>query len=221
MLLAGGGKVAAEKIVPLIHAGAHVHLVSPEISEEMAPFLADVWRYDRRTVRPADVIGAGVVVAATGDADVNRRLSETARTEGILVNVADDPEHCDYYSPAIIRRGPVMVTISEELHGILFDSAGRPCSRANFGDSSRRRSRGAWPESRICSSGCAEEASAACRSAVTCFVRWRIPRSPASSIPGTLKRRPTGWSSFTVVVKNPSTREPWRSSVLGRVAGSC
>ena len=106
--------MAAEKIVPLIHAGAHVHLVSPEISVEMAPFLAEVWLYDRRTVRPADVIGAGVVVAATGDADVNRRLSETARTEGILVNVADDPEHCDYYSPAIIRRGPVMVTISTD-----------------------------------------------------------------------------------------------------------
>ena len=35
VLLAGGGKVAAEKIVPLIHAGAHVHLVSPEISEDI------------------------------------------------------------------------------------------------------------------------------------------------------------------------------------------
>ena len=47
-LLAGAGPVAAEKVVPLIHAGAKVHLVAPEVSREMEPWLSRIWRVERR-----------------------------------------------------------------------------------------------------------------------------------------------------------------------------
>ncbi len=114
VLLAGGGGVAAEKIVPLIHAGARIHLVSPGVSPEMQAWLPEVWRFDRRPVRDDDVSGAKVVVAATDDPAVNRRLAEAARARGILVNAADDPAFCDFYSPAIVRRGPVVMTISTD-----------------------------------------------------------------------------------------------------------
>ena len=114
VLLAGGGGVAAEKIVPLIHAGARIHLVSPGVSPEMQAWLPEVWRFDRRPVRDDDVSGAKVVVAATDDPGVNRRLAEAARARGILVNAADDPAFCDFYSPAIVRRGPVVMTISTD-----------------------------------------------------------------------------------------------------------
>ncbi|HUF77146.1 MAG TPA: uroporphyrinogen-III C-methyltransferase [Longimicrobiales bacterium] len=113
-LLAGGGPVAAEKIVPLIHAGARVHLVAPEISPEMEPWLADVWRLERRPVRDEDVVGARVVLAATNDSAVNRRLVEAARARGILAQAADDKPYCDFYSPAVVRRGNVVMTISTD-----------------------------------------------------------------------------------------------------------
>ncbi len=113
-LLAGGGPVAAEKIVPLIHAGARVHLVTPEVSPEMEPWLADVWRLERRPVRDEDVIGAKVVLAATNDPAVNRRLVEAARARGILAQAADDKPYCDFYSPAVVRRGAVAMTISTD-----------------------------------------------------------------------------------------------------------
>ena len=114
VLLAGGGPVAAEKIVPLIHAGAHVHLVTPEVSPEMEEWLPKVWRFDRRAVSDDDVAGAKVVVGATDDGVVNARLVEVARGLGILAQAADDKPNCDFYSPAIVRRGPVVMTISTD-----------------------------------------------------------------------------------------------------------
>ncbi len=114
VLLAGGGKVAAEKVVPLIHAGARVHLVTPDVSPEMEVWLPNVWRLDRRPVQDDDVTGAMVVVAATDDRSVNRRLVAVARARGILVQAADDKRYCDFYSPAVIRRGPVVITISTD-----------------------------------------------------------------------------------------------------------
>lgn len=114
VLLAGGGPVAAEKIVPLLYAGARVHLVALDVSPEMEPWLADVWRLERRAVRDEDVIGAKVVLAATDDPEVNRRLVLAARARGILAQAADDKPFCDFYSPAVVRRGPVMITISTD-----------------------------------------------------------------------------------------------------------
>ncbi|HET9949610.1 MAG TPA: uroporphyrinogen-III C-methyltransferase [Longimicrobiales bacterium] len=114
VLLAGAGRVAAEKIVPLLHAGARVHLVAPEVSPEMAAWLPEVWRFDRRKVRDEDVAGAKVVVAATNDAAANRRIVEVARAQGILAQAADDKPYCDFYSPAVVRRGPVVLTISTD-----------------------------------------------------------------------------------------------------------
>lgn len=113
-LLAGGGPVAAEKVVPLIHAGARVHLVATEVSREMEPWLTRIWRIERRPVQDGDVPGAKVVVAATNDPGVNRRLVEVARAHGILAQAADDKPYCDFYSPAIVRRGPVVMTISTD-----------------------------------------------------------------------------------------------------------
>lgn len=114
VLLAGGGPVAAEKIVPLIHAGASVHLVTPEVSPEMEEWLPKVWRFDRRPVCDDDVAGAKVVVGATDDGAVNARLVEVARGLGILAQAADDKPNCDFYSPAVVRRGPVIMTISTD-----------------------------------------------------------------------------------------------------------
>jgi uroporphyrin-III C-methyltransferase/precorrin-2 dehydrogenase/sirohydrochlorin ferrochelatase len=114
VLLAGGGPVAAEKIVPLIHSGARVHLVTPEVSSEMEEWLPKVWRFDRRPVSDEDVQGAKIVVGATDDGAVNARLVEVARGLGILAQAADDKPNCDFYSPAVVRRGPVVMTISTD-----------------------------------------------------------------------------------------------------------
>jgi siroheme synthase-like protein len=105
-------------------------------------------------VDPADVIGVRVVVAATDDAAANRWLGEASRKAGVLVNVADDPEHCDFYSPAVVRRGPVTVAIST--------NGGSPLLAGQLRRASwRRRSLAVSPASPSCSFGCGREAYAA------------------------------------------------------------
>jgi uroporphyrin-III C-methyltransferase/precorrin-2 dehydrogenase/sirohydrochlorin ferrochelatase len=80
----------------------------------MEAWLPRIWRVERRPVDVSDVPGAKVVVAATSDSEVNRRLVDTARAHGILAQAADDKPYCDFYSPAVVRRGPVVMTISTD-----------------------------------------------------------------------------------------------------------
>ena len=112
-LVVGAGAVAAEKIDGLLFSGAAVRVVAPEVEEGVAR-LADEGRIDlaRRAFEPADVDGAFVVVAATGDRDVEGAVAGAAEERGCLLNVADVPELCNFILPAVVRDGPIAVGIS-------------------------------------------------------------------------------------------------------------
>src|SRR5690606_14648548 len=56
--------------------------------------------------------GAFAAFAATGSRDVNEEVGREARRRGVLVNVADDPDWCDFIMPAVVRRGDLTVAIS-------------------------------------------------------------------------------------------------------------
>ena len=53
-------------------------------------------------------------MAATSSSEVNRRIYEDARSRGILVNVVDVPELCDFYYPATVRRRALTIAVSTE-----------------------------------------------------------------------------------------------------------
>jgi precorrin-2 dehydrogenase/sirohydrochlorin ferrochelatase len=52
------------------------------------------------------------VIVATSSRDVNESIFREARRRNILCNVVDDPEHCDFYYPAVVRRGDLQLAIS-------------------------------------------------------------------------------------------------------------
>lgn len=114
VLVAGGGPVAAGKLEGLLEAGVSVHLVAPEVSAECAAWLDRVDRFERRLVEARDVEGTALVIAATDDRETNRRLADAARARGILVNAVDDPAACTFFAPAVVRRGPVTISISTD-----------------------------------------------------------------------------------------------------------
>ena len=68
--------------------------------------------WERREYRPEDLEGTFIVIAATGDTDVNIRVFEDAERLAMLVNVVDVPPLCNFILPAIIRSGPLAVAIS-------------------------------------------------------------------------------------------------------------
>lgn len=53
-----------------------------------------------------------VLFIAGLDRDVSADLARRARAGGVLVNVEDMPELCDFHVPAIVRRGALTLTVS-------------------------------------------------------------------------------------------------------------
>lgn len=59
-----------------------------------------------------DLRGLHVLFVAGLDSDASAALSAAARAAGVLVNVEDRPELCDFHVPAIVRRGDLLLTVS-------------------------------------------------------------------------------------------------------------
>jgi len=109
VLLVGGGSVALRKASALVAEGALLTVVAPDVLPELEA-LAN--RLERRSYERTDVVGHRLVMVATNDPVVNRRVSDDAGAEGIWVNSADDPQRCSFILPAVARRGPVVVAVS-------------------------------------------------------------------------------------------------------------
>jgi precorrin-2 dehydrogenase len=112
-LVAGAGSIGEPKIRSLTDCGAKVHVVAPSASPaviEAASRDALVW--SRREFGLSDLDGVFVAVAATNSQDVNHAIYQAAQERGILCNVVDDPPHCDFFYPAVVRRGQFQIAIS-------------------------------------------------------------------------------------------------------------
>jgi precorrin-2 dehydrogenase/sirohydrochlorin ferrochelatase len=116
-LLVGAGVIASQKIDGLLLSGAHVHVVAP-IAGEAIRKLVDEGRvcWLQREFRSSDLAGAALVIAATGDPSINEIVSREARRRGVLCNAVDEPERCDFYYPAVVRRGDLQIAISTAGH---------------------------------------------------------------------------------------------------------
>jgi len=62
--------------------------------------------------RPEVLDGAFLCVASSGDPDERDAIFRACRERGVLVNVMDDPAHCDFAAPAIVRRGDLTISVS-------------------------------------------------------------------------------------------------------------
>jgi len=109
-LVVGGGKVAARKAASLARAGAHVSVVSPAFCPEFSEL--DGVELLERHFQDGDPDGATLVVAATDDEELNRQIARAAHKHGALVNVVDAPDLCDFFVPATVVRGDLVVAIS-------------------------------------------------------------------------------------------------------------
>jgi precorrin-2 dehydrogenase/sirohydrochlorin ferrochelatase len=112
-LVVGGGEIGLEKVEGLLACGAAVTLVAPEAVPELVAYAREgSIRWERRAYRSSDLEGALLVVAATGDTEVNITVHEDAERRQMLVNVVDVPPLCNFILPAIVRTGPLAIAIS-------------------------------------------------------------------------------------------------------------
>ncbi|MDQ3979618.1 MAG: bifunctional precorrin-2 dehydrogenase/sirohydrochlorin ferrochelatase [Actinomycetota bacterium] len=109
-LVVGGGEIAARKVAGLVACSARVHVVAPRVGEAVRAQAGVTW--EERPYRRGDLDGRRLVIAATDDPEVNGAVYADAEAAGIWVNGADDPEHCSFTLPSVIRRGSLLVTVS-------------------------------------------------------------------------------------------------------------
>lgn len=110
-LVVGGGDVALRKTRSLLERGARLEVVAPDVVPELSDLVDNrdlhVQAFDNKFCEDKFL-----VVAATGDPELNERVAESAKQSGALVNVVDSPEISDFISSAVFRRGDLQVAVS-------------------------------------------------------------------------------------------------------------
>ncbi|MHB8464393.1 MAG: precorrin-2 dehydrogenase/sirohydrochlorin ferrochelatase family protein [Acidimicrobiales bacterium] len=108
-LVVGGGRVALRKVEGLVACGAEVTVVAPSISPEIAALPVVL---ETREYRSPEARDYRLVIAATDDPAVNRSVFADGEAGGVWVNSADEPSSCSFTLPSVVRRGPIMITVS-------------------------------------------------------------------------------------------------------------
>ncbi|VAX28076.1 Siroheme synthase / Precorrin-2 oxidase [hydrothermal vent metagenome] len=110
-IVIGGGTIAERKVLALLDAGAAVTVISPELTERLAGLKrAGQIEHTPRGYQDGDLKGAFIVIAATSDMDVNRKVAGDAGN--IPVNVVDVPALCTFIVPSVIKRGKLTIAVS-------------------------------------------------------------------------------------------------------------
>ncbi len=112
-LVVGGGLVAEAKIESLLRSGAAPLVVAPKATSKVAQWASEhklLWR--PVAFHPADLDGIFLVIAATSSTEINDLVFQEATRRAVLCNVVDDPERCDFYCPAVVRRGQLQIAVS-------------------------------------------------------------------------------------------------------------
>lgn len=112
-LVVGAGRVGEPKIGGLIDTGARIHVVAIEASEQVYQWArAGKIELEIRSFSPHDLDVKFLAIVATASEQLNKLIYKEAERRGVLCNVVDVPELCDFFYPAVVRRGDLQIAIS-------------------------------------------------------------------------------------------------------------
>src|SRR5271155_4318900 len=112
-LVVGAGKIGEPKISSLLDTGAAVHVVALAASEAVHEWAkAGKISLELRAFSAEDLHETFLAIVATSSRSLNGSIYREAQRRGVLCNVVDDPEYCDFYYPAVVRRGDLQIAIS-------------------------------------------------------------------------------------------------------------
>lgn len=115
-LLVGGGNVGLEKLTALLNSSpaAKVTVVAGIIRQPLKDLASShpAVRLVERNYRRTDLSGKDLVILATDNPDLHKRIRTEARKQHILINVADTPDLCDFYLGSVVTKGNLRIGIS-------------------------------------------------------------------------------------------------------------
>ena len=115
VVVVGGGAVAVRKAQALLEAGVRLVVVAERISDMMTALCADSSAELVKSKYSKDyLVGAVLVIAATNNQQLNRQIYKDCQELEILCNVVDEPQLCDFFVPAVVKRGDLQIAIGTE-----------------------------------------------------------------------------------------------------------
>lgn len=112
-LVVGAGKVGEPKISGLLETGARIRVVALDASPTVREWAsAGKVELDLRPFRSEDLDGAFLAIVGTSSRTLNERVYDEAHKRGVLCNVVDVPDLCDFYYPSVVQRGDLQIAVS-------------------------------------------------------------------------------------------------------------
>jgi precorrin-2 dehydrogenase/sirohydrochlorin ferrochelatase len=112
-LAVGAGKVGEPKIGGLLETGARIRVVALNASPTVREWArAGKLELELRAFSAEDLEGVFLAVVATNSRSLNERVYHEAQRRGVLCNVVDVPDLCDFFYPAVVRRGDLQIAVS-------------------------------------------------------------------------------------------------------------
>ena len=115
VLIVGGGNVGLEKLTFLLKSSpnARVTVVAKRFLPELKTLASNhKVILIEAAYNKSQLSKKQIVIAATDDLSVNLQVYNDCKAINILVNLADNPDYCDFYMGGIVTKGNVKIAIS-------------------------------------------------------------------------------------------------------------
>ncbi len=117
VVVVGGGAVAVRKAQTLLAAGARLVVVAEQIDNMLTALCRDKNAELIKSKYSKDYLAEAVLaIAATNNHQLNRRIYKDCQELEVLCNVVDEPELCDFFVPAVVKRGDLQIAVGTEGH---------------------------------------------------------------------------------------------------------
>jgi len=113
----GGGAVAVRKAKSLLAAGARLVVVAERIDDMMTTLGTGTNAQLVKSRYSKDYLtGAVLAIAATNNHELNKQIYKDCQELEILCNVVDEPQLCDFFVPAVVKRGNLQIAVGTQGH---------------------------------------------------------------------------------------------------------
>ncbi|MEF9921499.1 MAG: bifunctional precorrin-2 dehydrogenase/sirohydrochlorin ferrochelatase [Anaerovoracaceae bacterium] len=112
VIVFGGGKIATRRINTLIDFDFEITVVSTELTDKLKELVSEKKiTFIDSTYKSDYINNQYLILACTDDRNTNKEIGVVGKSKGILVNIADAKEECDFFFPAIAGNDEIIVGI--------------------------------------------------------------------------------------------------------------
>lgn len=108
ILVIGGGSSAYKKVKILLRFTSNVEVIAIKVSDGIKALGVN---FTEKSYEPTDLNGYVMLYSCSNNEALDRQILEDGTKAGVLVNIHDQPEMCQYVSPAIFSKENLTVAV--------------------------------------------------------------------------------------------------------------